>query len=399
MRNKEKLQGKNLSLQCTIASTVASSDVRREFVEDFVAVCAEADIPYEKMKKLRPFLIKHCKQGGSLPQNESSLRQTHLPRVFEQHMEAVLNKISGKKMWVVVDETTDIRDCSVLNIVIAVNTRWNSWFEAVKYHAEHVHIYKEFLLAENLSSQAVTNILNLVETEEKVQDLTVKMSFVSEGCSKLITALSILEGTHRPTAVSAYNVMEELGSYLANGTAKTCGFGPKTDALLRQMSINERREVLDHLHDAFHLAFTKFSKHWDTHSAKEIYKLVRVFDPRQAAAMEKQIEAYAQLKPLANPSAELTEEWIAYQYCVSREAISPSVELGDYWKGMSERFPRIAEIAVPYIYFPMSSINSERSFSKYKTLLTDKREALTELNTKRLAIMYFNGDVSDKWKT
>ncbi|KAI7790722.1 hypothetical protein IRJ41_005008 [Triplophysa rosa] len=118
MRNKEKLKGKNLSLQCTIASTVASSDARREFVEDFVAVCAEADIPYEKMKKLRPFLIKHCKQGGSLPQNESSLRQTHLPRVFEQHMEAVLNKISGKKMWV--DETTDIRDCSILNIVIGV---------------------------------------------------------------------------------------------------------------------------------------------------------------------------------------------------------------------------------------------------------------------------------------
>lgn len=76
------------------------------------------------------------------------------------------------------------------------------------------------------------------------------------------------------------------------------------------MGIGERGEVLDRFHDAFHLAFTKFSKHWD--SQREVYRLVRVFDPRQAPAMAKQIEAYTQLKPLANPSAELSKEWIAY---------------------------------------------------------------------------------------
>lgn len=277
----------------------------------------------------------------------------------------------------------------------AGNTRWNSWFEAVKYHAEHLQLYKEFFLAENSSAQAVTNILNLLETDENLQALKVKLTFISESCSKLVTSLTVLEGTHRPTAVSAYNIMEDLGSYLVNGTAKTCGFGANTDELLRQMGMRQRREVLDHLHDAFHLAFTKFSKHWDIHPAKEVYRLVRVFDPRQAPA----IEGYTQLKPLANPSAELSEEWTAYQHCVSTEAFSPSVELADYWKGLSGRFPRVAEVAAPYIYFPVSSVDSERSFSKYKTLLTDKREALTELNTKRLTIMYFNGDVSQRWKT
>uniref|UniRef100_A0A8C7JQA3 Uncharacterized protein n=1 Tax=Oncorhynchus kisutch TaxID=8019 RepID=A0A8C7JQA3_ONCKI len=83
---------------------------------DFVAVCAESDIPLEKLRKLWPFLVKHCKQGGELPENESSLRQTHLPRVFNQHMTAVLLKIRGKRFTVVVDETTDTRDCSVLTL-------------------------------------------------------------------------------------------------------------------------------------------------------------------------------------------------------------------------------------------------------------------------------------------
>lgn len=39
------------------------------------------------------------------------------------------------------------------------NTRWNSWFEAVQFHAEHVHLYKEFFSAEKSSAQAVKNIL------------------------------------------------------------------------------------------------------------------------------------------------------------------------------------------------------------------------------------------------
>ena len=118
IKNHDKRRNHGTPLQTTIPATISSSDSRTEFIEDFVAVCAESDIPLEKLKKLRPFLVKHCKQGGALPQHVSSLRQTHLPRVFEQHMNAVLNKIRGKKFAVVVDETTDARDCSVLNIVI-----------------------------------------------------------------------------------------------------------------------------------------------------------------------------------------------------------------------------------------------------------------------------------------
>uniref|UniRef100_A0A3Q2PIX1 Uncharacterized protein n=1 Tax=Fundulus heteroclitus TaxID=8078 RepID=A0A3Q2PIX1_FUNHE len=57
------------SLQTCLTHVFKSSDSRKEFVEDFVAMCAEADIPLEKMTKLRPFLKKHCKQGGALPEN------------------------------------------------------------------------------------------------------------------------------------------------------------------------------------------------------------------------------------------------------------------------------------------------------------------------------------------
>lgn len=57
---------------------------------------------------------------------------------------------------------------------------------------------------------------------------------------------------------------------------------------------------------------------------------------------------------------------------VSREP-SPALELADYWRGLSVRFPRVAEVAVAYIYFPLSSVDCERSFSKYKTTYRQAR--------------------------
>lgn len=69
--------------------------------------------------------------------------------------------------------------------------------------------------------------------------------------------------------------------------------------------------MLDHLHNGFHIAFEKFSKHWDVHPAKKIYKIIRVFDPRQAPAMERHIEAYGTLWELRTPaSPELSEPHI-----------------------------------------------------------------------------------------
>eukprot|EP00064_Thunnus_orientalis_P015741 superscaffoldBa00002976_g15799 len=68
--------------------------------------------------------------------------------------------------------------------------------------------------------------------DEEAQALTVKLTFISESCSKLMTALTILEGTHPTTAVSSHNVVGDLEAYLVNGTAKTCGYGVKTDEIL-----------------------------------------------------------------------------------------------------------------------------------------------------------------------
>ena len=60
---------------------------------------------------------------------------------------------------------------------------------------------------------------------------------------------------------------------------------------------------------------------------------------------------------------------------------------------MPGRFPLLSKIAVYYIWMSVTSVDVERSFSEYKHLLNDKRERLTEKNTRQLMILYYNGDI------
>ena len=46
---------------------------------------------------------------------------------------------------------------------------------------------------------------------------------------------------------------------------------------------------------------------------------------------------------------------------------------------------------------PVVSVDVKRSFSQYKHLLNDRRENLTEETTKKLTIMYVNGDIEKRF--
>lgn len=72
----EKKKGKQLAAaiasraitppQTTIAAVDTLAELRQKFLQYFVAVCAKADIPLEKL------VSKHCREGGALPESVSS---------------------------------------------------------------------------------------------------------------------------------------------------------------------------------------------------------------------------------------------------------------------------------------------------------------------------------------
>ena len=78
------------------------------------------------------------------------------------------------------------------------------------------------------------------------------------------------------------------------------------------------------------------------------------------------------------------------QYC--EELLNPFSIL-KFWEGMKDCFPNLAAIASHAIWMLVASVDVELSFSQYKHLLIDRRESLTEENTKRLIMLYYNGDI------
>ena len=76
------------------------------------------DIPLEKKEKMRPFLLKYCKQAGALPQ-ASTLRSQYIPRAFEGHL--LLSRVycqesAAALVHIAADET----DQSILNILATI---------------------------------------------------------------------------------------------------------------------------------------------------------------------------------------------------------------------------------------------------------------------------------------
>ena len=71
---------------------------------------------------MKPFLQKYCKQSGALP-GDKPLRRMYVPRLFEQHLGALKSLLADSAVSIVADETTDIRDHSILNVIALVKDK------------------------------------------------------------------------------------------------------------------------------------------------------------------------------------------------------------------------------------------------------------------------------------
>ena len=66
MRKKSSI-GSSQVKQRTITTSFKSKKIRDEFILDFLKMCTLSDISLHKIDKMRPFLLKYCKEGGSIP--------------------------------------------------------------------------------------------------------------------------------------------------------------------------------------------------------------------------------------------------------------------------------------------------------------------------------------------
>lgn len=252
-------------------------------------------------------------------------------------------------------------------------------------------MYEGFFKAESSKGMAVERIIELVTHRELYPVICIELYFILENCQRLITALTSLEASEAPLACSVFNLMEDLRAYLAASSTKT-SFGNETDRLLAKLPAEEKRRKIKSFQEVFRLSHRKLEGHLESHPAYSYYRAARIFDPRQLPIVSHDIGDYCAISAFRDPSSALLEEFLIYCRSPIDSLPNPMV-LHEYWGGSSDRFPILSSIARDAIWMPVTSVDVERSFSQYKHLLNDRREGLTEENTKRLMMLYFNGDV------
>ena len=111
---KTKEGDKSRQVLLTCKSVAKSNNLREEFILDYIMMCSMSDIPLQRTEKMKPFLLKYCKQAGALPQDKF-LRSECVPRLYDQHFEALKTLLADAPVSI-----ADIQDHSILNVIALV---------------------------------------------------------------------------------------------------------------------------------------------------------------------------------------------------------------------------------------------------------------------------------------
>eukprot|EP01022_Parablepharisma_sp_SALTPOND_P012765 TRINITY_DN16583_c0_g1_i6.p2 TRINITY_DN16583_c0_g1~~TRINITY_DN16583_c0_g1_i6.p2 ORF type:complete len:177 (-),score=12.58 TRINITY_DN16583_c0_g1_i6:208-714(-) len=113
---KNKHGGKQLTLEKILSGTTSGSEI----IDDFLSMMIQCDIPLYKVDKMRPFLKKHCIDGGFIP-SSSGIRKSYLTKYCEKERKSVLSKLYNEPVSLLIDGSTDMRSRKVLHVIARVN--------------------------------------------------------------------------------------------------------------------------------------------------------------------------------------------------------------------------------------------------------------------------------------
>ena len=278
-------------------------------------------------------------------------------------------------------------------------TRWNSWFRMVFYAKDHIEYWISFFNEEyekDPSHSSISIINNILQDTEKKALVTIYINFISCYAKEFVQDLDFFQQQNKPIFPFVEGRLEQLTSYL-EGNCNAEHFGLDLQSLITQYQFNPK-DIYIIFRAAFDSAYNKFKAHIPQHPARSLFRASQVFDPlflkvkiQTGDISCSDIRRYSAIIELSNPSDELLREWAIYCGSV-KTIVQEQINLDSYWTEMQATLPILSNIALDYIWLPISSCSVERSFSTYNILLSSDRQNLSQESLKQLSMLYFNGD-------
>ena len=251
-----------------------------------------------------------------------------------------------------------------------VVTRWGTWLAACVYHAEHLHLYPEFVKQElDLGRTNVLLSLQELFSEEQLATLRRDTLFIASHAKVFSGCLFTLEKSDL-LASETYDTLTRFSAYLESGKVET----------------TEEEHC-----KAFTKSITKLDMYMKgKHPAMEFLRSARLFNPKKAEGMVLSVDNLQSVGGKLDECADdVKRELKLYEEIIKDDQVDKE-NVASFWKAMEAELPRLSKLAKITLACPSNSSAVERSFSKYAGILAPDRMQLKLENIKKLNMLYFN---------
>ena len=200
--------------------------------------------------------------------------------------------------------------------------------------------------------------------------------------------IEFFEIQDKPVGHCVYNAIIDFNAILEGGTASV-HFMPKTDALLNSVDTAVVASSIELFMEAFRLARDKLRKHIDSQtSSLEMFKSIRVFDPRQLSTLSRDITSFSNLHGFSLSKNGILGEWAIYRNAVY--VFDENFDIAGFWKEKQSSLPILSTLALNYLWVPPGAAGVERSFSLLEQLESAQRLTMSNETLKDSVFCYCN---------
>jgi len=194
-------------------------------------------------------------------------------------------------------------------------------------------------------------------------------------------------------------MLSKLSDRFLVGSNNPKVYGPKVNALQHILNRNPQIKWEDTFYSVSYTAYEKLSSCVAKQKGMKFFESVRSFDPQyvRVHGWQDKWEDISPHLPQFDIDLELHQEFLFYQnWCAKNDQKVNGDDLIGFWKYNSSVWPNLAKAAIRSLRIPVSNAASERSFSQYNHVISDRRTLLTNDCARLLALLYVNGDVTGR---
>lgn len=432
-RKQHQMKNKSQQLVFTALSSKKSS-----FNHDLCHTLLSANIPLNKLNnpKFREFLIKYT--GKDIPY-ESTLRKGYVDDVYNQTLNKIRKYIDGNKIWVSIDETTDVTGRYVANVIIGTLEE-NEPGKIFLLHVEelekvnHSTIFKLFDKSMNiLWPDGVKHDDVLLFLTDAAPYMIKSANSIKTLYSKMIHTTCLAHGLHR-VAETVRTLNPKVDKIIANikkifkkapsrvqtfmDTAPFLQLPPEP-VLTRwgtwieaALYYCDNFEIVKSIVNSFNKddaisieTAQKYIEHQHIQTQLVFIKSNFSFLPNAITCLEKQGLSLANaISIVEDTKIKLTEiggtqgktvKMKVENVLGKNEGYKLMVKISKILSGEDENFDGLPEDLqlndlVHFKYAPITSVDVERSFSIYKNMLANNRRAFKFENIRKCLIVQCN---------